>query len=88
MVSSVVERLPYKQMVTGSNPVPPILKIKRPCKKISSYTAFLFIFYYSRIILSFELTQLRATAIATRTNAPAARLNVKLTKLGDIFILF
>ena len=23
-VSSVVERLPYKQVVTGSNPVPPI----------------------------------------------------------------
>ena len=26
VVSSVVERLPYKQMVTGSNPVPPINK--------------------------------------------------------------
>jgi hypothetical protein len=27
MVSSVVERLPYKQMVTGSNPVPSITKL-------------------------------------------------------------
>ena len=27
MVSSVVERLPYKQMVTGSNQVPSITKL-------------------------------------------------------------
>jgi hypothetical protein len=26
-VSSAVEHLPYKQMATGSNPVPPIYKI-------------------------------------------------------------
>jgi hypothetical protein len=30
-VSSAVERLPYKQVVTGSNPVPPIDMIKTLC---------------------------------------------------------
>jgi hypothetical protein len=39
-VSSAVEHLPYKQMATGSNPVPPIVKSKRPLLNASPFRGF------------------------------------------------
>ena len=49
MVSSVVERLPYKQMVTGSNPVPSIINYKSAStKKVFNYSDILFFLRLSR----------------------------------------
>ena len=91
MVSSVVERLPYKQVVTGSNPVLPNYYFKRrynySCIKTSRVVYNYAACFYDRLIGSLTLTKTKATTIAITTKPPARRLRIKEFKVGVIMYI-